>query len=442
MISLPIVISAQESEFIQGNIPRDEIIEKSEINWQSFSTPLYMGTQNGVYWLRFRPAVSTVPFVISIPEAHVTRAHLMTTSGDSMPAMSDTRKITFLVESIPEDSLLLMRVLFRKEAIISLNVQTLTEYLDQQSSETVYLGLYYGIVFIVILTNLFSYIHFQRKTYLHYVIMLSLIAAGLAAADGYARLFFESELLQVYLEPFLNLCVALALAVLANSYMDLNRHLPQINKVGWILGALSVALFLTYLFTDDFFAFALAELTALALVTSYWLAGAIIFNKSLAARIFTIAYFLICFSCYDYYIARSFGFKLFGLSLDQFRIGAIVEMLVFTYAINYQGKLLAVENRRMRNQLLKFSMGDEGQRLLSDEADRSFMNDHHLTPKEVHILKRVSEGKINKEIAEELNISVNTVKFHIKNIYGKLKTSTRQEAREKYFSMMQKLAPI
>lgn len=43
-----------------------------------------------------------------------------------------------------------------------------------------------------------------------------------------------------------------------------------------------------------------------------------------------------------------------------------------------------------------------------------------LTPRETEILKEVARGKLNKEIAESLHISLTTVISHRKNITGKL----------------------
>lgn len=52
---------------------------------------------------------------------------------------------------------------------------------------------------------------------------------------------------------------------------------------------------------------------------------------------------------------------------------------------------------------------------------------HHLTVREEEVLRLAYEGKNNPEIAEQLFISVNTVKKHMKNIYEKLGVSTRME---------------
>jgi len=51
-----------------------------------------------------------------------------------------------------------------------------------------------------------------------------------------------------------------------------------------------------------------------------------------------------------------------------------------------------------------------------------------LTPRERLVLVQLSTGRSNGEIAEDLRISVNTVKFHLRNVYGKLGAWRRSDA--------------
>ncbi len=51
-----------------------------------------------------------------------------------------------------------------------------------------------------------------------------------------------------------------------------------------------------------------------------------------------------------------------------------------------------------------------------------------LSPRESQILRLVSEGLGNREIAEELHLSRYTVEFHVKHIYRKLAVSSRTRA--------------
>ncbi|ODS81535.1 MAG: hypothetical protein ABS46_11295 [Cytophagaceae bacterium SCN 52-12] len=49
----------------------------------------------------------------------------------------------------------------------------------------------------------------------------------------------------------------------------------------------------------------------------------------------------------------------------------------------------------------------------------------NLTPREAQIAAAIEEGLTNKEVAIRLDISLETVKYHIKNIYEKLQVNSR-----------------
>jgi DNA-binding NarL/FixJ family response regulator len=53
---------------------------------------------------------------------------------------------------------------------------------------------------------------------------------------------------------------------------------------------------------------------------------------------------------------------------------------------------------------------------------------YHLTPQENHLLKLLTDGHHKKTAASEMGISVNTISFHLKNIYAKLQVHSKTEA--------------
>jgi DNA-binding NarL/FixJ family response regulator len=51
-----------------------------------------------------------------------------------------------------------------------------------------------------------------------------------------------------------------------------------------------------------------------------------------------------------------------------------------------------------------------------------------LTPREHELMRLVAKGLVNKQIAYELGVTETTIKFHMRNIYKKLRARNRVQA--------------
>lgn len=69
---------------------------------------------------------------------------------------------------------------------------------------------------------------------------------------------------------------------------------------------------------------------------------------------------------------------------------------------------------------------------IRNKESKLLSNENDLSKQERNIRSLILEGKSNKEIANELYISLSTVKSHISNIYSKLRVSDRRELLQKY----------
>ena len=64
-------------------------------------------------------------------------------------------------------------------------------------------------------------------------------------------------------------------------------------------------------------------------------------------------------------------------------------------------------------------------RMVVESFQKQYFND--LTDKENEVLNLLSEGKSYASIGDNLNVSINTIKFHVRNIYEKLHVSSKNE---------------
>ena len=71
----------------------------------------------------------------------------------------------------------------------------------------------------------------------------------------------------------------------------------------------------------------------------------------------------------------------------------------------------------------------------TEETTHSAMSKPGLTPQEQKVLKLLAAGYMYQQIADEMVISINTVRSHVRNIYRKLGAKRREEAIRKAFQL-------
>ena len=65
--------------------------------------------------------------------------------------------------------------------------------------------------------------------------------------------------------------------------------------------------------------------------------------------------------------------------------------------------------------------------------DKAYVSEsERLTPREIEIVSMLQNGDSYRTVAEKFFISIDTVKFHIRNIYGKLQINSRAELINKF----------
>jgi GAF domain-containing protein len=80
---------------------------------------------------------------------------------------------------------------------------------------------------------------------------------------------------------------------------------------------------------------------------------------------------------------------------------------------------IAIDNAAMQDKLRRAQAGAPGRRLVSPPRDLSRL--------EMQIVRMAVEGRTNREIASEVHLSQNTVKFHMRQIFQKTGAGNRTE---------------
>lgn len=120
-------------------------------------------------------------------------------------------------------------------------------------------------------------------------------------------------------------------------------------------------------------------------------------------------------------------------------ISGLISLLAFRQYRERQKRKLAISEQRLQKyrqqiDILRLSVQSQlkqSPQKLSIDITQAEINQYlidPLTEREIEILAEIALGKTNKEVAESIFVSENTVKYHLKNIYLKLDVKNRTEA--------------
>ena len=111
----------------------------------------------------------------------------------------------------------------------------------------------------------------------------------------------------------------------------------------------------------------------------------------------------------------------------------VVFCLVYIVVVVGVTALYGFSSRKHKKQEAEESSNAEINQLLSALRIRcrTVALENGLTPREEDVLYCLAQGWSNNTIAEELSLSQNTIKTHIRHIYNKLDISSREEAQRK-----------
>ncbi|MBJ6369373.1 LuxR C-terminal-related transcriptional regulator [Snuella sedimenti] len=383
------------------------------------------GFNNGLYWLKINNLKHN-DYTVQIPNSHITKVKAY--QEDSLLKISDHEKfITFRTQNT---SPVYVRIDTDKEAYIPLNIKPTTLFNFEEKKTDIFNGIYYGFALVIAITNLFYFLNFKDTTFLFYALFHVAITISFVYSDGIFKLLGMSREVSDILLAVDHTLAAIFGALFATNYLQIKNYKSKLAIFTFGYTMLLIAILLSYIGTSNFYLFIVLETMAFSLVSIYWIKGVLLFKKNMFIKLFVIAYVFILLLGIDFYLLKLYGISFININASHVKIAGYLEMLLLSYAVIYRMKILRHENEAMRNSLNGYIQELEllSQELKQEKSEnKNHFEDPLLSFRENEILQLIGEGKSNKEIAETLHISINTVKFHIKNLYEKLGINSRKE---------------
>ncbi|WP_341221648.1 7TM diverse intracellular signaling domain-containing protein [Polaribacter atrinae] len=286
-------------------------------------------------------------------------------------------------------------------------------------------GFYYGVAFLVILFSFNYYYFFKDNSFLYHAFLLISISFSFIIFDGLLNFLNVDQEKIEFLILLDYVLLSFTSLKFGDSFLLLEKYFPKVKKYTLVL-FLIIVLFVTLFFILKVnILYIILNVLTLLLLLVYWLLGVLLFHKNRYTKLFVFSYAISLFSGLDFFVLKNFGVSLFDTTPTNLKIGGFVQIIILSFAVLFREKDLRKYNFIMKNEIRKFS--SEIKKRTIEEGSLKVDLDN-LSLRERVIFDLIVSSKSNKEMANEVNISVNTVKFHVKNIYLKLDIKNRKEA--------------
>lgn len=310
---------------------------------------------------------------------------------------------------------------------------------------TLFIGIFFGSMLVMAIYNLILYFTLREKAYLFYVGVVVFNILTILAIQGISGEFFwpnQPELDRTIYITFAGISMFFS-SRFAAIYLDLKNRHKLLDKFMWALAILSLILSLSTIFLSDKFVVPFGRWLVLFSFPSYIIVAAITLKNGFkAAKYYIIAWIPYVLGLVIRTMHGAGWLPNNQFVLSSLEIGGALEIVLLSLALAYRIKEIQEENNQIRIQLKnyisqvisleeKVKSVDENEQKNLEKRIESITLKHELTARESDILLQISFGKNNQQIADELFVSVNTIKFHTRNIYEKLDIKKRAEITSK-----------
>lgn len=383
------------------------------------------GYTNATYWFKLPLSKTTSKFIFRVAYDRYTTANAYQ-GFHKLEKLTNQRYLTYLF-SREKDVYIQMKPALHSYFPIEFDTEEAS--LLNQKNQLILNSFYYGVAFLIMLYNFFYFLLFKEDTFLYYSIFLGFMCFGIFIMDGMLNFYGINERFIEVIIVLNYICLAYFSSKFIHRYLFLDKNYPNLKKFSFTIGTAIIISAIFYLIFKSYYYLLTLNILVFLLFLTYWIINILLFNKNIYNKILAFGYVFILFSAIDFFILKPLGFSIVDINPISIKIGAFLEMTILSIGILYRMKILKEENDFMREKIISYAVKIKNlSEEISDENQMSLEKlETVLSAREEEIFQLIVDGKSNKEIGSLLHISVNTVKFHVKNIYEKLQVKSRKE---------------
>lgn len=333
---------------------------------------------------------------------------------------------------------------------LNITINEYTKFGEDVSLLVLYFSMYYGLILTSIIFNFVFYLIFRDRRFISYILLQIFIFLTFFYEDGMFYYFSNQTWVLPYFAIWNASFASIMAAVFSYYFLELRQYMPSFKRIIIIFG--SIILVATSLFTmtdyEGLRYIAIALCFALPLIALHQ-AGKML-KHSVYARFLLLNFGILVFVAVLYVINKRYNIPFLSLfNFFTLRLVSAFEIVAISFALIFKVRTLREEKARYKTELkhylellkldqqIAYEKSRSKDTLVDDNKDYSeegllnkIRDEYKLTEREVEVLIGIWNGYSNKEIADNLYISVNTTKFHVGRLYTKMDVKNRSEARQ------------
>lgn len=354
-------------------------------------------------------------------------------SGMSLPyyARATTSKNPSFALNLPPNSTLYLRAQSRMQLNIPLSMLSPEVHNSRELKNDIIYLIYYVVVGLILILNIIYLLILKRQIFLLYILSTLSLTIGLAThnglayqylwpdfpeLNGYSNNFFAASALFFFIWFQRTLLLAENFAPVSNRLLKyIQIAIIPIGTVFPFFIDIGVTFQLNAILTITTLVF----LLALGIRTwrsnykpaKYYLIG-------LVLMLLGVAHFALSFNNVFHSSSGPLGVY----------IGSLTEMIFFMISMTVSFRMTQQREMEFENRLKMLAHEQNNSNISPILKITTVEPFRALSNRELEILEKISLGLTDKEIAEQLFISLSTVKTHARHIFSKLDVKNRTEA--------------
>lgn len=316
-----------------------------------------------------------------------------------------------------------------KPAVLTVSVKTKRSYIKIQLARTLLRGGLYVLILLLSILSFRNYVLHKQKVFILRAVLNLLYLSLMLYYDDVWMVFVDNNDILGYAATvmYIALCHIVGYAYPKELLTVINAK-KQKNTVALYASNIGMVLFICYLVSQTlvFYYIALCFVSVAVVFSLYYI---IKDRMPYEANSFYVWPTIICMSVFTIYLTQML------LNFNIVLVSTLLIKICLFYEISMgysMEKYLINENLVSRVHLWQIIKHKFKKRLSKNQDDGIFYEETDtdvkiLSRREVQIAYLIADKKKNTEISEKLFISINTVKFHRRNIYKKLGVTNQQD---------------